>query len=731
MKTRLKSLLHITAALALAGAAAPASAALQDHGPGDPVVTFPTWYRDLNGVALQQCRSTTQSPNPAGALAPMCFALAADPAGFAGNIGGELFYADAAAAVTGPAFNAHYVAALEAAYLSPTGAPVRGTEVTFARIRVVMDVSVPGTYKVTHPYGVEIFPDVTPGPRAVFFTDDVLPVPGNFDAALAGRLGPWLQWDQLLPGETLTTTNAAGQTEQFIGDPNFPHTFTGSPFATNYFRVDGPPGSNLDGAGNDFIQTPLASILGQKYLLPIPTPLLIQRASYSRDPVKNLNSVDVFAKSAPAARLIVTGAALPSVTMKTDGQGNFWAHVEYPATVALPAGISVTNLTDFPPTTVTTGLSDVVTIASATFDTLTSALNVTASSSDLSVPPPALAVAGPLGGPMTAGAFSKAVLAPALPPTTVTVISAAAGTATTELIILPGLPMNPLSPPVAVPDTFTVNQNVASTVSVSANDAVVAPATLASAIVTQVPAHGTAVAAATPGSITYTPAAGFSGADSFQYVIQDSTGAISNVATVNVTVAFSATPPVAVGDNWAQTKGTARTVNVLANDKPAPGTTLDPASITIVGLPANGTAVPNADGTITYTPAPTFAGSVTFTYTVKNNFGQASSPASVFVFVSTTAEALTPRRVDYITSKKAWTIVGNTSVFGPQLTPSVTCWIGRTAGAGAVLGTAPIDATGAFTLVPVAGTVPAPDATRAVACQTTNGGIGVFGVTVK
>jgi Big-like domain-containing protein len=719
LSSRLTRLAATAGALAVAS---PALAELLDHGPQDPILTFPTWYRDPASVPLQLCRTQTASPNAAAGLGPMCFPLAADPAGFAGNVGPEVFYADMTAQMGGRGANAgflaFYQAALEASYLS--AAPTHGQETVFARIRVVLNVVTPGTYKVTHPYGVDIFPDVQAGPRAVFFTADVAPIPGNFDAALAGRVGPWLQWDFLSPGETLTTTSAAGAAEQFIGDPNYTHTYTGSPFGTNYVRVDGPAGSNLDGTGNDFIQTPLASILGQKYLAPIPTPLRVTRATYSRDPAANLNAVDVFATSAPAARLLVTGGDLPSIAMKGDGLGHFWAHVEYPATIPLPAGIAVTNVNDAPPTTVTAALADVVTISSATFDTLTGALRVAASSSDLSSPPPALAVSGPLGGPMSAGAFANTLAATALPPTHVTVLSAAAGAATTDVVIVPGLPMNPALRPIAVGDAFTVAQDGSATVNLAANDALVAPATLASVVVTQAPAHGAvAVVAATPGAVTYTPAAAFSGPDSFQYVVQDSAGAVSNVATVNVTVSFQASPPVAAGDNWAQAQGTTRTVNVLANDRATVGTSLVPTSVLVATRPLHGTATPNADGTISYRPVVGYVGSDTFTYTVANDFGQASNAAPVFVVVSGSAEVLSMSKANWKASTGKWTLIGSTNVFNAQLTPTVTCYVGRGT-AGPVIGAAPIDATGKFQVAPVS--APAPDATNVFTCASSNGG---------
>ncbi|MFL5273728.1 MAG: hypothetical protein ACJ79E_16850, partial [Anaeromyxobacteraceae bacterium] len=243
--------LRLAAAIALVLSANSAQAILLDHGPADPVLVFPTWYRDLNGLALKECLSAVPTPNAAGGVGPMCFPANPDPAGFAGNVGPEIFYNAFNAALSGPSFSLKYVAALEGTYL-PGPVPVHGTEAVFGRVRIVIATQAPGTYKVTHPYGVDVFSvsAANLGPRAVFFTADVpLAAPLNFDGALNGRIGPWLQWDFVDPG--LTLTNSAG--EQFVGDANYAHTFTGSPFGTNYIQVDGPPGSNLDGAGHDTI----------------------------------------------------------------------------------------------------------------------------------------------------------------------------------------------------------------------------------------------------------------------------------------------------------------------------------------------------------------------------------------------------------------------------------------------------------------------------------------------
>jgi hypothetical protein len=57
------------------------------------------------------------------------------------------------------------------------------------------------------------------------------------------------------------------------------------------------------------------------------------------------------------------------------------------------------------------------------------------------------------------------------------------------------------------------------------------------------------------------------------------------------------------------------------------------SSLVITSAPANGTAQANANGTVTYAPQTGFAGSNTFTYTVKDSLGSTSNPATVTVHV--------------------------------------------------------------------------------------------------
>ncbi len=86
--------------------------------------------------------------------------------------------------------------------------------------------------------------------------------------------------------------------------------------------------------------------------------------------------------------------------------------------------------------------------------------------------------------------------------------------------------------PIAVADSASTAKNTAKTISVLSNDSDVEGTTLSVSAVT-VPAHGTA-AINSNGTISYTPANGFIGADSFTYTASD--GALTATATVSITV---------------------------------------------------------------------------------------------------------------------------------------------------------------------------------------------------
>ncbi len=96
--------------------------------------------------------------------------------------------------------------------------------------------------------------------------------------------------------------------------------------------------------------------------------------------------------------------------------------------------------------------------------------------------------------------------------------------------------------------------------------------------------------------------------------------------------AVTTTPPTAIADAASIPSGGAKIINVLVNDV-ANGTAIDETTVEITATPAQGTAVVNADGTITYSGNASYTGADAFGYSVKNTLGQTSNVATVTVTV--------------------------------------------------------------------------------------------------
>jgi len=171
------------------------------------------------------------------------------------------------------------------------------------------------------------------------------------------------------------------------------------------------------------------------------------------------------------------------------------------------------------------------------------------------------------------------------------------------------------TPPVAVDDEATVNEDVAGSIAVLANDTDADGNTLSVASVTT-PAHGTAVANAN-GTVTYTPAANYHGPDAFDYVVGDGAGG-TDTGSVSVTVTSVNDPPVANNDTASTAYQTAVVVPVLANDSDVDG---DALSVASVGAASHGAVTIGPGGSVTYTPAAGYSGADSFNYTARDPAG--------------------------------------------------------------------------------------------------------------
>jgi FtsP/CotA-like multicopper oxidase with cupredoxin domain len=123
------------------------------------------------------------------------------------------------------------------------------------------------------------------------------------------------------------------------------------------------------------------------------------------------------------------------------------------------------------------------------------------------------------------------------------------------------------------------------------------------------------------GSFSYTPASTAvpGDTDSFTYVANDSTvGSAAATVTITVIAAPPNIAPVAVVNVATTTKNTPVDINVVANDYDPDGT-IDPSTVVIATPPTQGgTAVPNPDGTVTFTPRSGFRGTDVFYYNVSD-----------------------------------------------------------------------------------------------------------------
>ena len=156
------------------------------------------------------------------------------------------------------------------------------------------------------------------------------------------------------------------------------------------------------------------------------------------------------------------------------------------------------------------------------------------------------------------------------------------------------------------------------------------------------------------GNVTYTPAAGFSGNDSFTFKVIDSHQAESNVATISITVI----PPVPISQPTQPTQPAPTTPSQLENhppeaqnqqvtteaDKPVDialgaldNDTGDSLSAEIVTPPQpdHGSLgqIDQNTGNVTYTPAAGFSGNDSFTFKVIDSHQAESNVATISITV--------------------------------------------------------------------------------------------------
>jgi hypothetical protein len=432
---------------ALAQGAAQAALFAVDPGPYQPATGgFASWYQDSHGRTLDLCLTKAVSSRVAGAPgAPsyMCLLGAVpgvfddtQPIVFPTNFPDEAFWytGDGSIVDAATGIDLTYVSAVEAAFAAEE--PKEGDQVSFGRIRIRVDVPAPGTYTVTHPYGVDIFNVTTAGRRAINMTRDIgIGTPKTYDGALKSDIGPFLR---SVNGPYTETNPATGAAEQFVGDPNLAEAFTGSPFNTNFIRIEGPNGID--------VRTTVMSISGKLSTVIRPTPVIAERSTYSRKAGASapVAQQDVFVLAPPPPATVTLDSNTPVLNLTEANTTGHW-YAQSATNPTLPNTLTVTGdnhlaIATSTPTSIAMPLTDLVVISRAEYSLSSGQITVVASTSD-ETSPPVLTVTtgtgvaiGALSGDGAVKSLSTGISP--IPPAKVHVASSNGGGDTEEVVIV-------------------------------------------------------------------------------------------------------------------------------------------------------------------------------------------------------------------------------------------------------------------------------------------------------
>ncbi|HYN92660.1 MAG TPA: hypothetical protein VES42_02280 [Pilimelia sp.] len=643
---------------------------------------FPAWYRDTNGLRLEACVTLDD---------PLCSTLPDEvpnpdqPVSYPDNFPGEFFYQLAGTEVTMiNGVTAGIGLDLEGAWAAEE---VReGDQMVFGRVRIRFDAPAGDKYRITHPYGID---EIVADDRGVNMTEDIGTAPGAFGGALASRIGPFLRWDPAV---------APAAPAGYTGDPAVDHRVIGSPYNTNFVRIE-----RLDATGavaQEMGFTDLFSVQG-RYATNAGVDL--DQATYTVGP-DGTGVVEVYATSEPNQSISISGnAALGFRGTRLAGQGGrYYGRFPVTGSVGPDATIEVVNHSDRPVTRKSRKLVDVVTVHSVDYDADAHTLRVNADSSDRDATEPDLAVTG--FGPLTEAPFTDVRAVPAA----ITVTSSAGGSTTVPVTGSGAafLPAAPIAGAVAQP-VVVRGQRVAldGTGSAGEIDTYRWLQTGGAAVeLTGADTASASFAAGAPGeyafSLTVTGPGGQSAPAEVRVQVNEVVPIVANAGPDQTvirgrSVALDASSTVGAETYaWTQVSGPAATLSNRAAAKPT-------FTYPVHALPA----APGPNAGFVYNNA-----QLVFDVTVTGPGGVATDR----VVVRPQAETISQVTGRY-RNRGEWRITGTSSLLAGQ---RVTVVLGS-ALTGRVIGTTTVDAAGAFAL---RATTPAPGTTRTISIVTSTGG---------
>ena len=277
-----------------------------------------------------------------------------------------------------------------------------------------------------------------------------------------------------------------------------------------------------------------------------------------------------------------------------------------------------------------------------------------------SVSPPAVAIANGTAATTFSSGSSAGTTSPTL--------TLDNGTKSTSITII--------GAPTANSQTVSVAHNTATGITLTGSD----PNTPAKTLTFSVnsPSHGTL--SGTAPNLTYTPTAGYQGADSFTFTVNNGS-AISNTATVSLNVAASV--PTANPQTVNVAFNTAKAITLTGTDADVPALVLT----FVASSPAHGTLSGTAPN-LTYTPNAGYHGPDSFIFTV-NNGSNTSPAATVTLAVAAGTPTANAQSVNVASNTaKAITLTGTDPDVPPQaLTYALVA--GQGPSHGTLSGTAP------------------------------------------